>query len=103
MSDASKPTFNDIISGEKPVLVDFWADWCQPCHMLAPILQETANEMGDKLKIVKINVDKNQELSAHYGIRSIPTMILFKDGKETWRQSGVVPKEMLVKELGAHV
>ena len=91
-----KSDFNSIINSEKPVLVDFHADWCGPCKMLAPILKEVKNELGDAIKIVKINVDKNQSLSLKYQVRGVPTMILFKKGKQLWRQSGVLQKNEII-------
>jgi thioredoxin 1 len=97
-----KSSFNEIIKDDKPVLVDFYADWCGPCKTLAPILQETKAELGDDVKIVKIDVDKNQELSEKYQVRGVPTLILFKNGQQLWRQSGVVQKSALVDLLRSH-
>ncbi len=97
-----KSNFSDIIKGETLTLVDFYADWCGPCKTLAPILKETKTTLGDKVKIVKIDVDKNQPLSTQYQVRGVPTLILFKSGKQVWRQSGVVPKEELVKIIESH-
>jgi thioredoxin 1 len=97
-----KSNFNEIIKDDKPVLVDFYADWCGPCKTLAPILQETKAELGDEVKIVKIDVDKNQELSEKYQVRGVPTLILFKNGQQLWRQSGVVQKSALVQLLRSH-
>lgn len=94
-----KSSFNDIISGETPVLVDFYADWCGPCKTLAPILKEVKSDLGDGVKIVKIDVDKNQELASKYQVRGVPTMILFKDGKQFWRQSGLLPKHDIVSKI----
>ncbi len=97
-----KSTFKDIINSETPVLVDFFADWCGPCKMLAPILKQVKDEMGDKVKIVKIDVDKNQPLAAQYQVRGVPTMILFKNGKQLWRQSGVLQKNDLLNIINQH-
>lgn len=83
--------FNEIINDDKPVLVDFYADWCQPCKMVSPILKEVKNELGDKVKIIKINVDKNPAVSAKYGIRSIPTLMIFRNGQVKFNQAGVIP------------
>ena len=90
-----KSSFQTIISSSPTVLVDFYADWCGPCKMLAPILKDLKDELGDAIKIVKIDVDKNQPLAAKYQVRGVPTMILYKNGNQVWRQSGVVPKEQL--------
>jgi len=82
-------TFHELISGSTPVLIDFYADWCQPCKMMPPILTELKNKTGERLRIVKINTETNPQLSSKLNIRSIPTLVLFADGKELWRQSGV--------------
>ncbi|WP_304037215.1 thioredoxin [Mesonia mobilis] len=91
-----KSSFQDIITQDVPVLVDFYADWCGPCKMLSPILQQVKAELGDDLKIVKIDVDKNQSLAAKYQVRGVPTMILFKQGNQVWRESGVLQAQDLV-------
>ena len=99
----NKPSFSDLIHGETPVLVDFYADWCGPCKQQTPILKQLTDRVGDKVRVVKINVDKARKAADQYQIRSIPTMILFKDGKIVWRQSGVQPLhtlEGLVKQFG---
>ncbi|HSM64336.1 MAG TPA: thioredoxin [Gillisia sp.] len=97
-----KSNFSDIIKGESLTLVDFHADWCGPCKVLAPILKEAKSTLGEKVKIVKIDVDKNQELSSKFQVRGVPTLILFKDGKQLWRQSGVPSKEELVRIIESH-
>lgn len=97
-----KSSFSEIINDEKPVLVDFFADWCGPCKMLSPILQDAKAELGDAVKIVKIDVDKNQALAEKYQVRGVPTLMLFRNGKQLWRQSGVVQKAELVQLIKSH-
>ncbi|TXE16730.1 thioredoxin [Psychroserpens burtonensis] len=92
-----KSSFNDIIQSEIPVLVDFFADWCGPCKMLAPVLKQVKEELGDAVKIIKIDVDKNQPLAAKYQVRGVPTMLLFKNGAQVWRQSGVLQKNEIIE------
>jgi thioredoxin 1 len=89
--------FNSIIQSDKPVLIDFFATWCGPCKMLGPILKEVKDSLGDRISILKIDVDKNQQIAAQYQVRGVPTMILFQNGKQLWRQSGVLPKEEIIK------
>ena len=98
-----KSNFNKIIDSETPVLVDFYADWCGPCKMLAPILKQVKEEMGEVLKIVKIDVDKNTAIAAKYQVRGVPTMLLFKNGKQLWRQSGVLQKNDIISVVQPHV
>ncbi len=90
----------DVLESDLPVLVDFWAEWCAPCRMMAPVLEEIGQEMADKLKVVKLNVDENQDTAQQYGIRSIPTLVLFKDGEEAERLVGFMAKEQIVEKLG---
>lgn len=97
-----KSSFSKIIDSETPVLVDFYADWCGPCKMLAPILKQVKNEMGQSIKIVKIDVDKNQSIASKYQVRGVPTMLLFKNGKQLWRQSGVMQKNDIVQIVKSH-
>lgn len=92
-------SFIDIIQSDKPVLVDFFATWCGPCQMLAPILKEVKSNLGERVSIIKIDVDKNQAVAAQYQVRGVPTMILFQNGKPLWRQSGVLSKEEIIKNI----
>jgi thioredoxin 1 len=92
-------TFNDIIQSEKPVLVDFFATWCGPCQTLAPILKDVKDKLGDRISIIKIDVDKNQQIASQYQVRGVPTMILFQNGKQLWRQSGVLSRSDLIKVI----
>ncbi|MDL5512406.1 thioredoxin [Arenibacter sp. M-2] len=98
-----KDSFNNIINSDTPVLVDFYADWCGPCKMLAPILKQVKDELGSTLKIIKIDVDKNQSLANTYQVRGVPTMLLFKNGKQVWRQSGVLQKNDIVGVVQQHI
>jgi thioredoxin 1 len=88
--------FNDIISGNTPVLVDFYAEWCGPCKMMPPVLQEVKNQLGDKVHVIKIDIDKNPQVSEVYRIQAVPTVMIFQNGKAVWRQSGVVPAKDLI-------
>ena len=82
--------FEDLITSNIPVLVDFFAEWCGPCKMMKPILEELKGIKGEKVRIVKVDVDKHKEIAAYYQIQSVPTLMIFKDGKQLWRQSGVM-------------
>lgn len=92
-------SFENIIQSEKPVLIDFFATWCGPCKMLAPVLKEVKDSLGERITILKIDVDKNQELSSKYQVRGVPTMILYQNGKQLWRQSGVLTKDEIIKTI----
>ena len=93
----TKETFADIINGDSLVLVDFFATWCGPCKTMAPILKDFSTQMGDRVRVIKIDVDKAPATAETYKIQSVPTLILFKAGEILWRQSGVVQKNQLVK------
>jgi thioredoxin 1 len=90
-------SFDIIIKSEKPVLIDFSADWCGPCKMLAPILKQVKDSLGERITILKIDVDKNQALASKYQVRGVPTMVLYQNGKQLWRQSGVLTKDEIIK------
>jgi thioredoxin 1 len=90
----------EVLQSEKPVLVDFWAEWCGPCHAVSPVLERIVEERRDELKLVKVNIDEEQTLAQRYGIASIPTMILFKDGEPAAAAIGAQPKSSLERSLG---
>lgn len=94
--------FNKLISEEKPTLVDFFATWCGPCKMQAPILEQVKNEVGDAANIIKVDIDKNQALAAKYNVRSVPTLIMFKLGDAVWRAVGVQAGDILVSKIKEH-
>jgi thioredoxin 1 len=90
-------SFENLIANEKPVLVDFFATWCGPCQMLTPILKQVKDNLGERITIIKIDVDKNQELASKFQVRGVPTMMLYQNGEQLWRQSGVLSKEEIIK------
>lgn len=99
----SNENFDLVTGGEKPVLVDFWAAWCGPCQMLGPVVEELAEDFGDKAIMAKLDVDANPEIAGKFGIRSIPTLLIFKKGQIVDRQVGVVPKNILADKISAQL
>lgn len=95
-------TFNEIIASRPKVLVDFSAEWCGPCKALAPVLKEVKKEIGDSASIIKLDVDRNPQTAAAWQVQSVPTLILFVNGKAVWRQSGALPKQALVDVIRQH-
>lgn len=100
ITDAS---FKEVINSDKPVLVDFWATWCGPCRMLAPIIEEIADDFEGKVVVGKVDVDNNQQVSMEYGIRNIPTVLIFKNGEVVDKFVGVTPKEVISERLTAQL
>lgn len=92
-------TFYDVIANDQPVLVDFFATWCQPCKMMHPVLQQVKEVLGNRIRIIKIDIDTHEALSRQYQIQSVPTMTLFSKGKVLWRQSGAMPKNELLTNI----
>ncbi len=95
-------SFTEIINQNRPVLVDFFAEWCGPCRMMSPILKEVKAELNDEVSILKIDIDKNQNLAAKFQVRGVPTFVLFKDGKQVWRQSAMLQKNDLISVIKQH-
>ena len=95
-------SFSDIIKSNTPTLADFYATWCGPCKTMSPILEDFKNKMGDKVKVIKIDVDKNPKAASAYQVRGVPTLVLFKGGQIKWRQSGVVMAQDLIKIVNQH-
>lgn len=102
MSDSARETYSNIINGQKPVLVDFSAEWCGPCKMMAPILKELNGMMNGAVRILKVDVDRNPQLAEQHRISGVPTLMLFQNGKILWRQSGVIPANQLANVIRQH-
>ncbi len=96
-------SFNELINQPVPVLVDFKADWCQPCKMMAPVLKQVKQNFKEQIKIIKIDIDKNPAVAQKYGIRGVPTLILFKNGREVWKQSGVLQANQINAIINTHI
>ena len=96
-------TFQEIIKGEIPVLVDFYAEWCAPCKTMNPILKKIKKQFGDELKIIKINIDNNQQVASKFQVRGIPTFILFKNNEVKWRQSGIIEERNFIETIKSKI
>jgi thioredoxin 1 len=94
---------SDVLGSNTPVLVDFWAEWCVPCHMVSPVVEEIAREKGESLKVAKLNIDDNPEITRRFGVMSIPSLILFKGGAEVARVVGAKPKDAILRDLDPHL
>ena len=104
IGDVTDQDFEErVLGSERPVLVDFWAEWCVPCHMVSPVVEEIGRDKGDALQVAKLNIDENPDVTRKYGVMSIPTLMLFKDGREIARVVGARGKDALLKEIDPHV
>jgi thioredoxin 1 len=91
--------FNEIINSDKPTLVDFFATWCGPCKVMNPVIEDTKSKLGEEAKVLKVDVDNNREAAMKYGVRGVPTFIIFKNGEPVWKQSGVISSDVLVQKV----
>jgi thioredoxin len=104
IGDVTDQDFEDrVLHSDTPVLVDFWAEWCVPCHMVSPVVEEIGRDKGEHLSVAKLNIDENPEITRKYGVMSIPTLMLFKDGQEMARVVGARGKEALLREIDPHI
>jgi len=104
IGDVTDQDFEDrVLKSQEPVLVDFWAEWCVPCHMVSPVVEEIGQEKGESLRVAKLNIDENPEVTRRYGVMSIPTLMLFKGGEEKARMVGAKGKEALLREIDPHL
>jgi thioredoxin 1 len=104
IGDVTDQDFEErVLKSDEPVLVDFWAEWCVPCHMVSPVVEEIGQEKGENLRVAKLNIDENPEVTRRYGVMSIPTLMLFKGGEEKARVVGARGKEALLREIDPHL
>jgi thioredoxin 1 len=104
IGDVTDKDFEDrVLHSDTPVLVDFWAEWCVPCHMVSPVVEEIGRDKGERLEVAKLNIDENPEITRKYGVMSIPTLMLFKDGQEMARVVGARGKDALLREIDPHI
>ena len=104
IGDVTDQDFEErVLKSEEPVLVDFWAEWCVPCHMVSPVVEEIGQEKGESLRVAKLNIDENPEVTRRFGVMSIPTLIVFKEGQEKARVVGARSKEAIMREIEPHI